>query len=117
MNKKQIEKAYKKLLNDVATKEYYATDLTHRVNCYTCDSCGHITKTKDVASGVTPAFFNCEACKAMAHSSFYTDIAPDQKPTIAWYRPTLAATLKLSSKYGLRDHVLKGGLLARPITE
>ena len=117
-SQRSIERKYKKLLNDVATKDYYKTDLTNRVNCYRCKECGHITKTKDVDAGVTPFMHNCEECQEMAYSSMYQDIAPDKEPTKEWYRPSLAETLKYRKKpYGeaMLDHILKGGLEVRTI--
>lgn len=110
-----IEKQYKKLMRDVATKDYYKIDLTNRVNCYTCN-CGHITKTKDVDAGVTPFFFSCEKCGGMAQSTFFKDIAPNQKPTIEWYRPSLDELFKMRKQPALLDHILMGGLHYRKIT-
>lgn len=109
----QIEKSYNKLLNDVATNDYYKVDLTNRVNCYTCSNCHHITKTKDIDAGVTPAFFSCEECGGSATSSFYRDIAPNKRPTFEWYRPTLQQVFKMSD--GILEHILKGGLDYRKI--
>ena len=56
-----VERKYKKLMQDVATSDYYKVDLSNRVNCYVC-KCGHITKTKDIDAGVTPMMFTCESC-------------------------------------------------------
>jgi hypothetical protein len=39
--------------------------------------------------------FRCEKCKGTAYSSFFKDIAPNQDPTIEWYRPTLKQVLKM----------------------
>ncbi len=111
----RIEDEYQKLLKEVQTNKFYETDLTNRVNCYVCKSCGHITKTKDVDAGVTPFMFSCEKCNQTAISSFYQDIAPNQSPTIEWYRPTLKQTLNLKNRPGELEHVLNGGLLNRKI--
>ena len=110
----EVTKKYNKLINDVATKDFYRIDLTNRVNCYTC-KCGHITKTKDVDSGVTPMFFKCEKCGKMASSSFYKDIALHLEPTFEWFRPTLAEVLKMRRKPQELDHILNGGLEYRLI--
>jgi hypothetical protein len=115
-SQRQIEREYNKLLKDVATSEFYEADLTNRVNCYTCQKCGHITKTKDVDSGVIPFMFRCEKCNEVAYSSFFKDIAPDQVPTFEWYRPTLKETLKMRKDEGQLDHILKGGLDYRKVT-
>ncbi len=119
-SQRSIERNYKKLLNDVATKDYYNIDLTNRVNCYKCKDCNHITKTKDIDAGVTPFMHTCERCDGMAYSTFYTDIAPAQKPTQEWYRPSLIETLKYRKKeFGesMLDHIFKGGLQVREITQ
>lgn len=116
MSRREIQRRYEKLMHDVATKDYYTkVDLTNRVNCYVCTSCDHITKTKDSDAGVTPMFYRCENCGGIGRSSFYNDIAPNQRPTKEWYRPSLKEALKLKS-YEL-DHVLGGGLLIRKISQ
>ena len=94
-SQREIECNYNKLMNDVKTSDYYKIDLSNRVNCYTCQSCGHITKTKDVDAGVIPFMFLCEKCNSTAYSSFFKDIAPDQQPTIEWYRPDLKQVMKM----------------------
>ena len=114
-SQREIERKYNKLLHDVATHEFYKIDLTNRVNCYQCKSCGHITKTRDVDAGVTPFIHRCEKCNGMAYSTFYTDIAPDQQPTEEWYRPTLKQVLKMRNKPDLLNHILQGGLDYRKV--
>jgi len=114
-SQREIERDYNKLLYEVNTDEYYTkTDLTNRVNCYKCN-CGHITKTKDIDSGVTPFMFKCEKCGNYAHSTFYNDIVPKQEPTFIWYRPTLKEVIKMRKKPELLDHILNGGLDYKPI--
>lgn len=116
MNKSDIERLYKKLMNDVETHEYYKIDLTNRVNCYVCKSCNHVTKTKDIDPGVISMMIACESCGVWAHSTFFKDIAPDKNPSIEWYRPTLEELIKLRKKnLALVDHVLSGGLMKRKI--
>ena len=114
ISQRQIQKKYAALLKDVATNDYYKIDLTNRVNCYKC-VCGHITKTKDIGPGVTPFMHRCEKCGKMANSSFYVDIAPQQKPTEEWYRPSLKEVMKLRSDIFLLDHIFNGGLNVRKI--
>ena len=91
----------------------------NRVNCYKCDRCGHITKTMDVDDGVTPYAFTCDYCgNPFATSTMYNDIAPKQKPTHEWYRPSLKETLKWRSKNtNMLEHILNGGLDVRPIKQ
>lgn len=88
----------------------------NRVNCYLC-SCGHITKTIDIHNGVTPMFFDCEVCSSPANSTFYNDVAPEQKPTVEWFRPNLKQILKMRKKPSLLDHILNGGLEYRRINQ
>ena len=51
----------------------------------------------------------------MARSNFYNDIAPEQKPTFEWFRPTLKKVLKM--RPAMLDHILGGGLDYRKIIE
>lgn len=88
------------------------------INCYKCENCGHITKTIDVDRGVTPFLYDCENCGGLAQSSFGTDIAPKQNPTIEWYRPSLEETLKMRNKeFSDFDHVIQGGLIPRKLQD
>ena len=114
MDKAHIQKKYANLLRDVENNDFYKTDLTNRVNCYQC-SCGHITKTRDIDSGVTPFMFTCEECGDTATSTMYRDIAPHQQPTIEWYRPTMEQVLKMKNKPDLLGHILSGGLDYRKV--
>lgn len=113
ITKKEIKRRYIKLLEDVKTKDFYTkVDLSNRVNCYVCER-GHVTKTKDIDAGVTPFMFTCEVCGENATSTFFKDIAPEQKPTYEWFRPTLEKTLKMTkrkSNEGMIEHILLGGL-------
>jgi len=120
----EVEREYKQLLHDVATDRFYKIDLTNRVNCYVCEKCGNVTKTIDVDAGVTPYLILCESCGSdgsvphgsWAKSSFYKDIAPDLKPTLEWYRPSLNEVLNMRSEQQL-EHVLRGGLISRVINK
>jgi len=116
-SQRKVSKGYAELLKEVEENEYYNIDLNSRVNCYTCSSCGHITKTKDIDPGVTPFMHKCEKCSGMSRSSFYNDIAPEKNPTQEWYRPTLKQCLKLRKNEDLLDHILQGGLISRKITQ
>ena len=100
------------------SKTYEAKAEPNRVNCYQCDKCGSITKTIDVDDGVTPFYYQCEHCKnPVARSTMYYDIAPNQKPTQEWYRPTLKEVLKLRKNPSMLEYILNGGLDVRPIIQ
>ncbi len=84
-----------------------------RTNCYLCrkPECRHITKTLCIHEGVTPMLFHCEKCGEIAESSGFRDLVPNQKATIAWYRPTLRDVLKIRKTHPfIVEHILKGGL-------
>ncbi|MFY7827896.1 MAG: hypothetical protein ACOVQ4_12265 [Flectobacillus sp.] len=114
---RQVERDYKALMERVQTLPDYQIDLTNRVNCYSCvnKKCGHITKTKDVDAGTTPMYFWCEMCNSRAVSSFYNDLAPDQKPSYEWYRPDFQRFKKVRGNQGIYNHLISGGLEYRQI--
>lgn len=114
---RQVERDYKTLMDKVKNDPYYQIDLSNRVNCYTCvnKECGHITKTKDVDAGTTPMYFYCEMCNSRAVSSFYNDLAPDQKPSYEWYRPDFKRFKKVRGNHGIYNHLIAGGLEFRQI--
>lgn len=116
-SQREVEREYAKLLKEVATEDFYTkVDLTNRVNCYCCQVCHKVTKTRDIDSGVTPFIHTCSHCGGEAHSTFYRDIAPTMQPIQEWYRPTLKQVLAMRSKHEmLLDHVLQGGLDVREI--
>lgn len=114
MEPKEIETKYSKLLKDVETNDFYKIDLTNRVNCYKCPECDIITKTIDIDAGVTPSMHRCEVCGGFANSTFYRDIAPHQKPTQEWYRPTFEQVKKMKNPRMI-EHILMGGLDNRKI--
>lgn len=109
ISQREVERKYAKLIQDVATLDYYKVDLTNRINCYSCP-CGYITKTIDKDAGVTPMMITCRCCGGQSMSSFYKDLKPDHKPDIEWFRPTLKDCLKLRNKPAILDHILQGGL-------
>lgn len=107
------------------TRQYSNVIYTHkdmvvepnRVNCYVCESCKQITKTIDIAVGVTSFIIPCPVCGCAARSSFYSDLLPDYEPTMEWYRPTIAQALKKKKDHSLMDHLLQGGLSLRTIVK
>lgn len=110
-SQREVERLYNKLIHDVKTNDFYTkVDLKNRVNCYVCDSCGNITKTKHIDAGVTPMFFSCVECGQRSRSTFFNDIVPNKQPTIEWYRPTLHECLKMRNDEAVLQHVLNGGL-------
>lgn len=116
IGQKEITRKYNEM---VKTMEKELIDLTNRINCYVCDKCGYITKTKDIDKGVIPFMFTCKKCgNLMAKSTFFNDIVPERKPTIEWYRPTLKEVLKMRNKQdGMLEHILDGGLDYRRLSK
>lgn len=107
------EKAYEKLLAEVDESNFIP-----RENCYLCPHCGHVTKTVDINSGISPFMMACEKCNQYARSSFYEDLAPEQGPTWEWYRPELHEFLyRYKTSPQTREHILQGGLMVRPVRE
>ena len=91
------------------------------INGWKCDKCGRVTYGVHVDDGVTPMFLACRetpGCDGTGTSLMYP---PPPIPAHVienveweWYRPR-------GHRYGLRpaeaDHVKKGGLLLRPISD
>lgn len=120
ISQREVERQYNKLMRDVATDDYYIkVNAESRVNCYICTSkdCQHITKTKKLDPGVIPMMFDCEKCGCRAMSTYFKDYAPNQEPTIEWYRPTLIQVLKMRKRPMELEHILKGGLAYRQILD
>lgn len=96
------------------------TDLI-RLNGYLCDGCHGLTLTYDRHPGITPAlvdhdrFDPATRCPGMARSLGYPADAPpaEWSPSHEWYRPGEPELLGLPDP--VIDHVLRGGLLLRPI--
>ena len=88
-----------------------------KINQYVCPKCRHVTTTIDRDAGVTPFLLDCKGMKCGGgynmHSLGYGKrVDPEATPTHEWYRP---GTLDEVSDPGVREHVLNGGLLLRPI--
>lgn len=115
MKKKEIENEYRKMMSNIF-QNYGDSKPENRINCYLCRNCGHIIKTIDVDYGTTPMFIKCEKCSFdLASSTFYENMPQEIEPTYVWYRPSLKETLKLTCR--MVDHVLKGGLVLKPIKD
>lgn len=111
MKKKDIEKAYNKLVSEIESIDMY--DGRNTVDRYTCDCCGYMVYTTYKDKGVTPFMIRCTRCGGtMFHDKTYNkEIVPKHIIVLDWYRPSLKQTLKLSE--GEIDHVLNGGLLLK----
>lgn len=95
----------------------------NRINLYRCRG-GCATVTIDREPGVTPFTTECPVCKRMKRkigTGFYETseavshcyrVSQNHTPTHEWYRPDSIMGLSDWEK----EHVLKGGLLLRPIT-
>lgn len=86
-----------------------------KINVYTCAK-GHKTITVDAEFGTTAFGIRCRhpRCTAMAQSAFY-QVDQALKPAFEWYRPSPREARKLDD--ATLDHVLRGGLLVRKITD
>jgi hypothetical protein len=109
ISEREIERKYANL--EIKTAE------PNRVNCYTCGTCGNITKTIDRHHGVTPMFNRCPVCGRQSTSSWYKDIAPDIEPTYEWFVPTLSEVKKYRRNPDMLDHIFNGGLDYRKLKE
>lgn len=98
------------------------------INGYRCDACGLHTFIVHVQDGVTPMFLACRAegvepdeatCKGRAVSLMYPDEPPPVRIVEAvaweWYSPDPIELADLEPES--REHVRKGGLLLRPLTD
>jgi hypothetical protein len=88
-------------------------------NIYTCNLCkGHII-TVNLVDGTTPMFLPCKAtpnCGGEMQSSWYMNV-PDEPPTHEWFKPTDFKIYPKRIRAGMKEHVGKGGLDIRPITQ
>lgn len=91
-----------------------------KINLYTCDDsngrkCKNAVKTIDLVAGTTPFKVDCSRCGSQMTSAMYTKIPKKPEVTMEWFRPELNQVLKWRRKPGLIEHLLKGGLMLRPI--
>ena len=109
MKREYIEKAYKRLVNEIENRRMY--DGRGTVDRYVCDTCGAMMHTTYKDKGVTPYTMPCKKCKGtMYHKqTFDKSTVPGYIPVLGWYRPTLEQTLGMEE--GMIEHVLKGGLI------
>jgi hypothetical protein len=93
------------------------------INGWRCDVCGQHTYCVHVDDGVTPMFLGCRAgtvgCKGTGVSLMYPSPPYPQHVLDAvaweWFRPSRRATRRMEA--GMRDHIEKGGLELRPLTD
>lgn len=95
------------------------------VNGWTCDECGATTYCVHVDDGVTPMFLGCratEGCKGTGRSLMYPSppVPPHVHAAIQWewYSPDPKEKTELFFRNRATfDHVHKGGLLIRALTD
>lgn len=94
-------------------------DLIRR-NAYRCVGCDALTITYDRHPGITPAWVDHRRfdpdtrCEAVTASLNYPpDLPASYEPSHEWYRPAEDVLVTLGD--AAIEHVLKGGLLLRPI--
>jgi len=90
-----------------------------RKNVYLCDGCGAGWVSADMDAGVTPFMDKCPFCKSgMGSSLFYNvpqNILADKPARVEWYKPTEPEKAALTG--WKLDHVEKGGLLRRAVSQ
>jgi hypothetical protein len=98
-----------------------------KLNAYVCtpsplpssiikSGCGYSITTIDRDTGVTPMFVKCGHCGGVATSRMYRTTCTPEEATHEWFRP--ASELELPKGHTLesvKEHLLNGGLLLRPI--
>lgn len=94
------------------------------VNGWRCDTCGRVLVARDLHPGVVPAYADhrrfepATLCPGMARSLDYPRHVDLGAPGFEWYRPSETELLTRGREVrGDRwvNHVLRGGLLLRPI--
>lgn len=104
------------------------TSDAYPLNGYVCEDCKGLTITRDRHPGVTPMFVSHEQfdpatrCPGRTASLGYptAELPAGWEPSHEWYRPSEPALLGIdsngiASRDAIIDHVLRGGLLIRPI--
>lgn len=97
------------------------------INGYRCDTCGEHTYIVHVDDGVTPMFLGCRksgsaegGCQGQGVSLMYPPppIPPYVLASVEWewYEPDLGELPRLDALSGELDHVQRGGLLLRRLT-
>lgn len=93
-----------------------------RINGWICDKCHEVTYAIHLDEGVTPFYLGCrvtDGCKGLAESLFYPDSRPPPHVIAEvkweWYEPNNVRYQTLNENE--KDHVDKGGLLIRELTE
>ena len=111
MEKKDIEKAYAKLVSEIEEMRIF-DGRGNGVDVYVCEYCGHKIFTRYKDKGVTPFTITCRECgRTSAHrATISEEEASRLNVTVRnWVRPSLEQLLEMSP--WTIDHVLKGGLV------
>lgn len=104
---------YNDMVNEVI-EEHGILSPQNKINCYVC-KCGCVTKTTEVAHGITPSVLKCESCGSLAEDTKYNDVAPDINPTHEWYRPSFEELLNMLNDEEMVQHILLCGLCIRKL--
>lgn len=104
------EQRYNKMAADIEAAPLY-DGRGKGVDVYRCQNCGSEQCTYYRDKGVTPFLIRCDVCGNMAQH--YASLKPvagiNYEALKAWVRPTYKQFTRLER--GLRDHVLRGGLV------
>jgi hypothetical protein len=109
MKKKEIEKKYKELINNIDNADIYDGRGTY--DMYICEKCRKGIVTTYIDYGVTPFCIECPDCgKSMFHEYTLKE-KPSGVNIKEWVRPSLECALKMTD--GQLDHLFKGGLFLK----
>lgn len=116
--RRKVARGRRVLTNAVAAAE-------GRINAYHCPVCRAYIVTVDIHEGTTPMFLSCRStrgCRGQMYSMGYPPQpwpaeAPKPIPTWEWYTPVGAEAEAVRRDPDAWDHVRRGGLLIRPVSE
>ena len=81
-----------------AIKSEDLEDHVGQIECFTCQECGKITRTKVLNKGHLPKGIICPKCGGEAMSSDFVDIAEGQPIEYNWRKPSIETVLKCHNK-------------------
>ena len=92
------------------------------VNAWECPTCGRLTVAVHVDEGVTPMFLACRAkdgrCQSMGVSLGYRPFDKHAVVEWEWAKPSATQMKRMHREEpDMYDHVSRGGLVLRPLTE
>jgi ribosomal protein S27E len=103
------EQRYNKMAADIEAAPLY-DGRGKGIDVYRCQQCGEEQYTYYRDKGVTPFLIRCNKCGQIAqHRTTLKDMGVDHRTLKVWVRPTYEQFTRLER--GLRDHVLRGGLV------